>query len=246
MERCFIGTAGWGISARYQDDFPQSGSHLERYAGRLPVVEIDTSFSRSHRRETYERWKSAVPDNFRFSVKTPKAMTHERRLVGCEDLVEAFLLEVGGLGAKLGVLVVQLPPSLRFDPEIAGKFFDMLSKRTDVRLASEPRHSSWFEPEADALLLNSGVARIAADPSPVPEASTPAGWAGLAYFRLHGAPHVYYSNYEAEGLIRIRQQLDTAAASSPEVWCIFDNTAEGHALGNALAVDGAQFASYSR
>jgi len=70
---CFIGTAGWGISARYKDEFPSSGSHLERYAGRLAIVEIDTSFYKPHRRETYERWKGSVPEHFRFSVKMPKA-----------------------------------------------------------------------------------------------------------------------------------------------------------------------------
>jgi len=235
--RSFIGTAGWGISARYKQDFPQSGSHLERYAMRLPVVEIDTSFYKPHRRETYERWKSSVPEHFRFAVKTPKAVTHERRLIGCEDLVDAFLLQVEGLGAKLGVLVVQLPPSLGFDPGIAKGFFAMLRKRTGARLACEPRHPGWFAADADALLAGCGVARIAADPAPVPAAAQPGGWPGLAYFRLHGAPRTYYSDYEAEALAAIRQHLETAAASGAEVWCIFDNTAEGHALGNALAVD---------
>ncbi|UDL87470.1 DUF72 domain-containing protein [Mesorhizobium sp. PAMC28654] len=233
---CFIGTAGWGISARYKDDFPQSGSHLERYAQRLPVVEINTSFYKPHRRATYERWKGSVPEHFRFAVKTPKAVTHERRLVACEDLVEAFLLEVEGLGAKLGVLVVQLPPSLRFDPDITAGFFAMLRGRTDVRLACEPRHPSWFAADADALLAGCGVARIAADPAPAPSAERPAGWPGLAYFRLHGAPRIYYSNYDAERLDQIGRQMQTAAAAGAEVWCIFDNTAEGHALGNALAV----------
>ncbi len=234
---CFIGTAGWGISARYKDEFPSSGSHLERYAGRLAIVEIDTSFYKPHRRETYERWKGSVPEHFRFSVKMPKALTHERRLAGCEDLADAFLLQVGGLSAKLGVLVVQLPPSLGFDPGIAEGFFAMLRQRTDVRLACEPRHPDWFTADADALLTDCGVARIAADPAPVPAAALPGGWPGLAYFRLHGVPRTYYSDYDAESLAGIRQQLEAAAASATEVWCIFDNTAGGHALGNALAVD---------
>ncbi|MET2830077.1 DUF72 domain-containing protein [Mesorhizobium shangrilense] len=233
---CFTGTAGWGISARYKEDFPQSGSHLERYAERLPIVEIDTSFYKPHRRETYERWKDSVPEHFRFSVKAPKAVTHERRLVGCEDLVEAFLLEVEGLGAKLSVLVVQLPPGLAFDPDIAACFFAMLRKRTVVKLACEPRHPSWFAADADALLAGCGVARIAADPALVPAAALPGGWAGLAYFRMHGAPRIYYSDYDAERLNQIGRQMQTAAAAGAEVWCIFDNTADGHALGNALVI----------
>ncbi|UVK42607.1 DUF72 domain-containing protein [Mesorhizobium sp. AR07] len=233
---CFIGTAGWSISARHKDDFPQSGSHLERYARRLPIVEIDTSFYRPHRRETYERWARSVPEHFRFAVKTPRTMTHEHRLVGCETLAELFLRQAEGLGEKLSVLLVQLP-SLPFDPDVASGFFDMLGRRTQARLACEPRHPSWFDAEAETLLAGRQVARVGADPAPVPAASVPGGWHGLAYFRWHGAPRIYYSDYDAESLDRIRQQVETAAASGADVWCVFDNTAEGHALGNALTVD---------
>lgn len=232
-----MGTAGWGISARYKDDFPRSGSHLERYAERLPIVEIDTSFYKPHRRETYERWARSVPGHFRFAVKTPKTMTHERRLVGCDDLLESFLRQVEGLGSKLSVLLVQLPPSLLFEADVAQSFFDLLRSRTDARLTCEPRHPSWFDAEAEALLARCHVARVAADPAPVPEAAVPGGWSGLAYFRWHGVPRVYYSDYDAESIGRIGGLVDVSAASGAEVWCIFDNTAEGNALGNAIAVD---------
>lgn len=233
----FIGTAGWGIPTRYQQDFPQPGSHLERYAQRFPIVEIDTSFYKPHRRETYERWAGSVPEHFRFAVKTPKAMTHEHRLADCDALAEMFLQQVDGLGEKLSVLLVQLPPSLAFEPDVAGGFFDMLSKRTGARLACEPRHPSWFEAEAETLLASRRIARVAADPAPVPAAAVPGAWAGLAYFRWHGMPRVYYSEYDAESLARIGRQVQATAASGAEVWGIFDNTAAGHALGNALKVD---------
>lgn len=234
---CFIGTAGWGIPTRYKQDFPQPGSHLERYARRLPIVEIDTSFYKPHRRETYERWASAAPEHFRFAVKTPKAMTHEHRLVDCDALADAFLQQVEGLGGKLSLLLVQLPPSLAFEPDVADGFFDMLSMRTKVRLACEPRHPSWFDAEAETLLTGRQIARVAADPAPVAAAAVPGGWAGLAYFRWHGMPRVYYSDYDAEALDRISRQMQAAAASGAEVWGIFDNTAAGHALGNAIRVD---------
>ncbi|MER8438624.1 DUF72 domain-containing protein [Mesorhizobium sp. M1312] len=234
--RCFIGTAGWSIPSRYKDLFPDSGSHLERYGDRLGAVEINSSFYKPHRRETYERWAGSVPQDFRFCVKVPKAVTHERRLADCGDLVETFRQQAGGLGHKLAALLVQLPPSLPFDPHVANDFFDLLRKQTDVKLACEPRHASWFEPDADALLTGFRVARVAADPARVPAAGTPSGWPGLVYFRLHGAPRIYYSDYDTESLIEIRQRLDAASATGAEVWCIFDNTVKGHALGNALAV----------
>ncbi|ESZ47269.1 DUF72 domain-containing protein [Mesorhizobium sp. RSR565B] len=234
--RSLIGTAGWGIPSRYKADFPQSGSHLERYGKRFPAVEIDTTFYKPHRRETYERWAHAVPEHFRFAVKAPKNMTHDHRLADCEGLTEDFLGQVEGLGEKLSVLLVQLPPSLPFEPEVAGGFFDMLGRRIRARLACEPRHPTWFGAEADALLAGHQVARVAADPASVPEAAGPGGWPGLAYFRWHGAPRIYYSGYDAETLDRFARQVEAAADSGAEVWGIFDNTANGHALGNAMAV----------
>lgn len=234
---CFIGTAGWGIPALHKDDFPQSGSHLERYAKRLPIVEIDTSFYKPHRRKTYERWARSVPGHFRFAVKTPKSMTHENRLVGCETLADEFLQQVEGLGEKLSVLLVQLPPSLPFEPDVASDFFDMLRERAQARLACEPRHPSWFEAQAEALLNSFRIARVAADPAPVPAAAMPGGRSDLAYFRWHGVPRIYYSDYDAESLDRIGRQVEATAASAAEVWGIFDNTASGHALGNALKID---------
>ncbi|MFA6157003.1 DUF72 domain-containing protein [Mesorhizobium sp.] len=233
----FIGTAGWGIPTRYKEDFASAGSHLERYARRFSIVEINSSFYKPHRRETYERWARSVPEHFRFAVKTPKAVTHEQRLVGCEPLVDVFLQQVEGLGEKLSVVLVQLPPSLAFEPAIARAFFTMLSKRTPARLACEPRHASWFDAEADKLLAGCQVSRVAADPAPVPAAAVPGGWSGLAYFRWHGTPRVYYSDYDAESLERIGRQVQATAASGAEVWGIFDNTAASHALGNALTVD---------
>jgi len=94
--------------------FPQSGSHLERYAQRLTAVEINSSFYRPHRRTTYEAWAAAVPECFAFSVKAPKIITHEFRLLGADRALDEFLGQASGLGIKLGPLLFQLPPSLGF------------------------------------------------------------------------------------------------------------------------------------
>jgi uncharacterized protein YecE (DUF72 family) len=91
------------------------GSHLERYARRLNVAEINSSFYRPHQRKTYERWAQSTPAGFRFSVKVQKAMTHEQGLAGCGALLDGFAAEVAGLGGKLGVLLVQLPPKLAIE-----------------------------------------------------------------------------------------------------------------------------------
>lgn len=233
----FVGTAGWGIAGRHAGHFPAAGSHLERYAARLGCAEINSSFYRPHRRETYERWAASVPDGFRFSVKLPRTVTHEKRLRECRSLLDAFLQGVGGLGVKLGVLLVQLPPGLRFDGATAAAFLKHLRDAASAGIVCEPRHASWFSPEARALLEECGVARAAADPPPHPDAAAPGGWDGLAYFRMHGAPRIYRSDYSAEALATLESRLRESREAGAQAWCIFDNTAEGHALADALALD---------
>jgi uncharacterized protein YecE (DUF72 family) len=235
--RMFVGTAGWNVPAQYAGWFPQSGTHLQRYATRLNAVEINSSFYRPHRRQTYERWAASVPDTFRFAVKLPKLMTHEHRLTEFDEPMAQFLAESAGLGVKLGVYLVQLPPSLGFDAELAGAFFSRLRELTRVDVACEPRHGSWFSPQADALMTSLRVARVAADPALVPDAAEPGGWPSLVYYRWHGSPRVYYSNYEAAALETLRLRLNDAVTRGT-AWCIFDNTAAFAALGNALAIAG--------
>src|SRR5690242_13869791 len=121
-----VGCAGWSIRREYAEHFPATGTHLERYARRLPAVEINSSFYRPHRPETYARWAASVPESFRFAVKVPKEITHTRRLRDVADPLDRFLSETRALGDKLGPLLVQLPPSLRFETEVVEAFFTIL------------------------------------------------------------------------------------------------------------------------
>ncbi|KQX20139.1 MULTISPECIES: DUF72 domain-containing protein [unclassified Sphingomonas] len=224
-----IGTAGWSIGSRYRPDFPGEGSHLERYATRFSAVEINSSFHRPHRVATYRRWAESVPDDFRFAVKFPKLVSHELRLVACADAVERFAEETGGLGAKLGVLLLQLPPSLAFDRPIVSAFLALCRAASDAPIVCEPRHASWFTDGADRLLADHGIARAAADPAPADGAGEPGGWPGLVYVRLHGSPVMYRSAYGDAVLDRYAARLRATPG-----WCIFDNTAAMAATGDAL------------
>jgi uncharacterized protein YecE (DUF72 family) len=229
-----IGTAGWNVPSLYLDQVPPGGSHLERYAGRLNAVEINSSFYRPHRRATYQRWAQSVPDDFRFSVKVPKAITHDAGLADCGALLDRFVDEVTGLGRKLGVLLVQLPPKSALTRRTANGFFRDLRARIDADIALEPRHASWFAPGVSDWLAERGIARVAADPAPVEGAGTPGGESEFAYYRWHGSPRIYYSEYGAAALATLKQRLEENRAR--KIWCIFDNTAAGAALGNALAL----------
>ncbi len=228
-----IGTVGWSIPADHKAAFPSDGSHLERYAARFDAAEINSSFYRPHRRSTYERWAASVGGDFRFSVKLPKTVSHARGDWSEADIVR-FAEEVAGLGDKLGAVLVQFPPSLAYDRAQAEPLFVAIARRLPCPLVCEPRHASWFVPSAEELLENFRIARVAADPPPVPGADVPGGWPGLRYHRLHGAPRIYYSSYAAAALEGVRSTIESEANSADPIWCIFDNTAMGAAAGNAL------------
>jgi uncharacterized protein YecE (DUF72 family) len=234
-----IGIAGWAVPKEHRDDAPSAdrpvaGSHLERYARRFNAVEINSSFYRSHRRSTYERWAAAVPANFQFAAKLPKTITHVLRLRECGVELDRFLAEVSGLGTKLAVLLVQLPPSLEFEARTACDFFKRIRAEADAHVVCEPRHVSWFEPAVNREMARLKIGRVAADPSLVPGAADPAGDESLVYFRLHGAPKMYYSSYDSECLSQLDRRIRVHAAIGHSVWCVFDNTAESAAWRNAL------------
>lgn len=229
-----VGTAGWSIPRDSAPGFAAQGSGLERYAGRFAAVEINSSFHRPHRPDTYARWAQAVPGGFSFAAKMPREITHDRRLVEIAAPLDRFLSEVRALGENLGPLLVQLPPNLRFEPEVARAFFETMRQRHSGPVACEPRHAGWFTDEAEALLRRFAVARVAADPAKVPQAAEPGGFPGLVYYRLHGSPVVYRSDYGEAYLDELTAKLARHAHKGTPTWCIFDNTMLGAATANAL------------
>lgn len=228
----FIGTAGWNIPRLHRDRFPSDGSQLRRYAARLNAAEINTSFYRPHAPAVYERWTASVPASFRFAVKMPKAITHERGLLRARDPLTRFLEEVSGLGEKLGALLLQLPPSFEFNSRRVGRFLTLLRSRHAGAVVCEPRHITWTSPVADRLLADFEIARVAADPPRAAGLDLPAGRTTLAYYRWHGSPRAYFSNYSPAALDDLAARIMATGART--TWCIFDNTGSGSAAGNAL------------
>jgi uncharacterized protein YecE (DUF72 family) len=232
--KLYIGTAGWNVPGIHARKFASEGSHLVRYARKLNCAEINSCFYREHKPETYVKWAASVPEDFRFAVKAPRIITHEGELrVQGEEALKRFLQQTSALGAKRGPMLLQIPPKLEFSNVMASAFFSMFRRLYDGPAVLEPRHVSWFNLEADSMLRKSCIARVAADPALTPHAAEPAGWPELVYFRLHGSPRRYYSSYSEEFLSHTAEKL-RQLPSSTTAWCIFDNTASGAALGNAL------------
>ncbi len=236
--RLLTGCAGWTIPRENVSAFPADGSHLERYAQVFSAVEINSCFYRPHQVRTYERWAASVPDAFRFSVKLPRTITHDARLIDIEAPLRQFALEAGALGQKLGCVLVQLPPKLEFDGEVAAPFFARLQDAFGCTIACEGRHPSWFGEGATELLAEREIVRVIADPPKgqegphVPTTST-------LYVRLHGSPRIYYSSYSDAYLAELASDLAIHTAAGRTVWLIFDNTASGASVPNALAINAA-------
>ena len=144
------------------------------------------------------------------------------------DLLKIFLEQASALGEALGPVLIQLPPSLKFDEALADAFLRDFRQQHAGEAVLEPRHPTWFAKVPDEVLRAYKVGRVAADPAPSPEAAAPGGYAGLRYWRLHGSPRMYHTPYGEERLRAL------AAKLSPGDWCIFDNTASGAALTDAL------------
>jgi uncharacterized protein YecE (DUF72 family) len=229
-----VGCAGWSLSSVVAPQFPGEGSHLERYARVLPAVEINSSFYRPHRPATYARWRDSVPASFRFSVKLPREITHVRRLQDVSQEIDDFLDAASNLGDRFGCLLVQMPPSLAFEAGSASALFAQLRERLGAAIACEPRHQSWFGPEAAELLSRFHIARVLADPQ-VAVAPSPALYNDVVYVRLHGSPVIYHSDYPPDYLQENAARLVEQHRQGRQVWCVFDNTASGAAVPNALA-----------
>ncbi|QQP98765.1 DUF72 domain-containing protein [Lysobacter enzymogenes] len=233
--RVRVGCAGWSLPAAERARFGGGASVLAAYATRFDAVEVNSSFYRPHRRSTWQRWADSVPPGFRFSAKLPRAITHEARLQAVGPLLDEFVGQVEGLGDRLGALLVQLPPSLRFDAAVAARFFAMLGRRSAAAVVCEPRHRSWFGEQAQDLLQRHRVQRAGVDPAvPLPAATIPSADGALRYWRWHGSPRIYYSAYGEDRLAAMAAAVRAEAVAGTETWCVFDNTAAGHAVPDAL------------
>ncbi|MEA9746250.1 DUF72 domain-containing protein [Xanthomonas campestris pv. raphani] len=237
-----IGISGWRY-ARWRGTFYPTGLAQRRelaYAGRcFPSVEINGSFYSLQRPESYQSWHDETPDDFVFAVKGPRFVTHMKRLRDCEQaLANFFASGVLRLGEKLGPILWQLPPTLRFDDAVLDAFLSSLPRDTEAALALarkrdttlmhgrtalsidrkrplrhalEMRHPSFCDPSCMKLLRKHKVGVVVADTAgkfPYLEDVT----ADFVYLRLHGDAQLYASGYSDHALDRWSERIAAWAA----------------------------------
>lgn len=231
--RVRVGTSGWAyrhwLGRLYPRRLPSTQA-LAHFACRFPAVEVNSTYYRLPEARSFDAWRGAAPPGFRFAVKMPGSVTHDKRLVDAEDETRDFLDRCRRLGDRLGVVLVQLPPGFHADVPLLERYLDALPR--DVRFAVELRHRSWFERDVRDLLAARGVAFVVHDynrkGSPV--------WAtaGFAYLRLHGPTGRYRGSYDAETLLQWAEQVKAWAAQGLETFVFFNNDERGKSVRNAL------------
>ncbi len=183
MPRVLVGTSGYNYPEWRGTFYPEklrTDRMLPFYAERFPTVEINYTFYRLPNEKLLAGWSAATPQQFWFTLKAPRRITHDARLQRCADLVQAFCGTARALGPKLGVLLFQLPPTFKRDVGVLRQFVNLLPENT--RAAFEFRHPSWFDPEALGVLRGRNLALCIADSEKM---STPVEMtADYAYLRL--------------------------------------------------------------
>ncbi len=233
-----IGTSGWSYPHWRGVLYPEGtkpAEYLTVYARTFPTTEINASFYHAPHAETFRKWGAAVPGPFVFAVKAHRSITHDRRLEAVETQWLKFVSAARELGAKLGPVLLQFPPSFRSRPRLLAAFLEAHGRAFGgaVRLAFEFRHASWFEGDAVLLPEAHGAALVLADSSRYPMAP-PEHAGAFVYLRFHGPGAMFSSSYTDGQLRGWAERIRRWLREGRDVYAYFNNDAAGCAVRNAL------------
>ncbi len=237
----YVGTSGWQYSSwrggLYPEELPQR-RWLEYYAASFATVENNNAFYRLPARKTFEDWQSRVPVDFVMAVKASRYLTHMKRLRDPEEPVRRLLGAAGGLGDRLGPILIQLPPTMSADAQLLDDCLQQFPR--SVRVAVEPRHDSWWTDEIEKLLSARGAALCWADVMSRPR--TPL-WrtTDWGYLRLHQGAATPWPHYGRQALRTWVGRLAEAWSDKADVYVYFNNDP-----GGAAVYDAAAFASLAQ
>jgi uncharacterized protein YecE (DUF72 family) len=234
--RFLIGTSGWTYDHWKGSFYPQGcpkSRWFEYYAARFPTVEINATFYRAFKDQTYQMWYERAPTDFVYVLKAPKTITHRKYLENVEGEIKTFDRSASLLQDKLGMILLQIAPGTPYDLD---RLKNALMAFKDPReVAVEFRHKRWITDETKDLLKEFGATFCDAE-SP---RSGLTGWitSRQVYIRLHGRKHWYSYDYSDEELCEIAELVKKAVIQGAErVYVFFNNDFEGFAPKNALAL----------
>jgi uncharacterized protein YecE (DUF72 family) len=216
----FIGTSGYNYPEWKGSFYPAdlaAAKMLPYYAARFSTVEINYTFYRMPTEKILAGWIAQVPSGFRFTLKAPRRITHDAKLVGCEDLTEAFCRVAGTLGSQLGALLFQLPPTLKKDVARLEMFLAALPPKAPA--AFEFRHASWFDHEVYDALRRHGKALCVADSEKL---ETPVEvTSDIGYFRLRD------EGYQSQDIAEWGLKIADLQSRCKEIFVYFKHEEQG-------------------
>lgn len=252
MSMIHIGTSGWTYeewkNIFYPSDLPNA-ERLNYYSRHFKTVEINSSFYHEIRDTTYINWYEKTPDNFIFSVKINRFITHIKKLNDPRESWERFIGNANSLKEKLGPILFQLPPNLEADKERIENLLKIVPKK--YKIAIEPRHPSWFSDEVYEILKKYNAVMVIAEsggrwPSVNTEnqnainlseqAGRVSGIADFIYIRMHGPSGSYDSKYSAAELKNWAEKIKSREKEGMDIYVYFNNDAHGYAVENAEAL----------
>jgi uncharacterized protein YecE (DUF72 family) len=243
-KKIYIGTSGWMYKDWGKTFYPPGlkKGHLTYLSGEFNTVEVNTSFYHLPALETFQKWRDETPQDFIFSVKLSRYITHQKKLKGIRVPFRKFLRNAKGLGSKLHVVLIQLPPFLQFNKNLLTELIETIKIASgqvsfQPRFALEPRHESWMKNHdlVCSMLQKEKIALVfphsARIPSfaPVDQNVT----ADLVYIRFHGPSEFAASGYGARRLAPWAKRIKKWHENGLEVFAYFNNDINGHAIEDA-------------
>lgn len=227
-----IGTSGWHYNhwqgLFYPAQLPKS-KWLEYYAENFDTVEINNTFYQLPKEVSLKRWHKQVPENFIYTVKTNRYITHIKRLKEVSEALERFFERINILAEKLGPILYQLPPSMHKDLNLLASFIKLLPKKQLGIF--EFRHESWYCDDTFKLLDKSGIGFCIHD---MPGKETPRIITGdVIYVRFHCPTGKYQGNYSKSALQDWANWLKEHIKEARCIYAYFNNDIGGHAIRNA-------------
>jgi uncharacterized protein YecE (DUF72 family) len=228
-----VGTSGFDYRdwrGSFYPRFIKAGDRLAFYAEHFDTVELNVTFYRMPAASAFRGWRDAVPDGFIFAVKASRYLTHVKRLEDPQASVEYLMERAGILGDRLGPILLQLPPSLTIDLDRLEQTLESFG--SDVRVAVEPRHKTWFVPDLCAVLRRHDASFVLADrhSHPITPLRFPAGW---TYLRMHEGRAAPRPCYGRHALRSWRDRLKDVT----DGYVYFNNDARACAVANATTFE---------
>lgn len=230
--RVYIGTSGWSYEHWKNNFYPadlKTDRWLNFFADSFVTVEINNTFYRMPSEAAVNNWYKQVPDDFIFSVKASRYISHVKRLNDCHDSLEYLYSKVRLLKEKAGPILVQLPPFFKANKERLMEFASCLDRK--MQHVMEFRHESWFTEEIYEVLRENNIALCLTDlkGEQSPEVIT----ADFTYLRLHGPKEeAYQGSYSDEQIKTLKNKIQRWGREV-SVYCYFDNDEKGYAIQDA-------------